>query len=332
MTGIPIIRNKKILVTGGAGFIGSNLTEAILEQGNQVVVLDNYSTGKKENIQEFISNPNFTFIEGDIRNLEDCLKACEGVDAILHQAAIGSVPRSIANPYFSHDNNVSGFLRILEAAKEKGVKRIVYASSSSVYGDHPTLPKVEDQIGNQLSPYAVTKYADELYAGVFAKCYGMELIGLRYFNVFGRRQDPDSTYAAVIPKFVKSFIHGESPVINGDGTHSRDFTYIDNVIQINLLAAFTQNPAAINTVYNVAVGDNANLNKLIELLKLNLSQFIPAVKAIEVIHGPERAGDIRHSLASIDKARNLLGYNPTINFEAGLTIATEWYYHNLKNK
>lgn len=332
MTGIPIIRNKKILVTGGAGFIGSNLTEAILEQGNQVVVLDNYSTGKKENIQEFISNPNFTFIEGDIRNLEDCLKACEGVDAILHQAAIGSVPRSIANPYFSHDNNVSGFLRILEAAKEKGVKRIVYASSSSVYGDHPTLPKVEDQIGNQLSPYAVTKYADELYAGVFAKCYGMELIGLRYFNVFGRRQDPDSTYAAVIPKFVKSFIHGESPVINGDGTHSRDFTYIDNVIQINLLAAFTQNPAAINTVYNVAVGDNANLNKLIELLKLNLSQFIPAVKAIEVIHGPERAGDIRHSLASIDKARNLLGYNPTINFEEGLTIATEWYYHNLKNK
>jgi len=332
MTGIPIIRNKKILVTGGAGFIGSNLTEAILQQGNQVVVLDNYSTGKKENIQEFISNPNFTFIEGDIRNLEDCLKACEGVDAILHQAAIGSVPRSVANPYFSHDNNVSGFLRILEAAKEKGVKRIVYASSSSVYGDHPTLPKVEDQIGNQLSPYAVTKYADELYAGVFAKCYGMELIGLRYFNVFGRRQDPDSTYAAVIPKFVKSFIHGESPVINGDGTHSRDFTYIDNVIQINLLAAFTQNPAAINTVYNVAVGDNANLNKLIELLKLNLSKFIPAVNTIKVIHGPERAGDIRHSLASIDKARNLLGYNPTINFEEGLKIATEWYYDNLKNK
>jgi UDP-N-acetylglucosamine/UDP-N-acetylgalactosamine 4-epimerase len=331
MSNLPDFRNKKILVTGGAGFIGSNLIEALLQQGAQVVCLDNFSTGKKENIEEFLQHPKFQFIEGDIRNESDCLKATAGVDAILNQAAIGSVPRSIANPYFSHDNNVSGFLRILDAARENKVKRIVYASSSSVYGDHPTLPKVEDQIGNQLSPYAVTKYSNELYAGVYAKCYGMELIGLRYFNVFGRRQDPDSTYAAVIPKFVKSLIMGESPVINGDGSHSRDFTYIDNVIQFNLLAASTINPDAINTVYNVAVGDQANLSLLVELLKQNLSKFIPEVLDIPVINGPERAGDIRHSLASIQKAKELLGYEPTLDFEQGLEIATEWYYHHLKN-
>lgn len=330
MSFATILTNKKILVTGGAGFIGSNLIEALLKSGNHAVCLDNFSTGKRENLSEFMNHPNFTLVEGDIRNSEDCLKACQGVDAILHQAAIGSVPRSIHNPFFSHDNNVSGFLRILDAARENGIRRVVYASSSSVYGDHPTLPKVEEQIGNQLSPYAVTKYADELYAGVYAKCYGMELIGLRYFNVFGKRQDPDSTYAAVIPKFVKALIQGESPVINGDGTHSRDFTFIDNVIQMNFRAAATQNSDALNTVYNVAVGDNANLNKLIEALKENLSHFLPAVSTIPVIHGPERPGDVRHSLASVEKAQRLLGYEPSIRFEQGLKIATDWYYQHLK--
>lgn len=331
MSFAAILTQKKVLVTGGAGFIGSNLIEALLIAGNQAVCLDNFSTGKRENLQEFLSHPGFTLIEGDIRNPEDCLRACQGVDCILHQAAIGSVPRSIHNPFFSHDNNVSGFLRILDAARESGIKRIVYASSSSVYGDHPALPKVEDQLGNQLSPYAVTKYADELYAGVYAKCYGLELIGLRYFNVFGKRQDPDSTYAAVIPKFVKSFIIGESPVINGDGTHSRDFTYIDNVIQMNFRAAATRNPEAVNTCYNVAVGDNANLNQLIEALRKNLARFIPNVQAIPVIHGPERPGDVRHSQASVEKAQKLLGYQPSIRFEEGLALATEWYYHHLKS-
>lgn len=331
MSFAAILTQKRVLVTGGAGFIGSNLIEALLNAGNQAVCLDNFSTGKRENLQDFLSHPGFTLIEGDIRNPEDCLRACQGVDCILHQAAIGSVPRSIHNPYFSHDNNVSGFLRILDAARECGIKRIVYASSSSVYGDHPALPKVEDQLGNQLSPYAVTKYADELYAGVYAKCYGLELIGLRYFNVYGKRQDPDSTYAAVIPKFVKSFILGESPVINGDGTHSRDFTYIDNVIQMNLRAAATTHPEAVNTCYNVAVGDNANLNQLIEALRKNLTRFIPNVHAIPVIHGPERPGDVRHSQASVEKAQKLLGYQPTIRFEEGLAMATEWYYHHLKS-
>jgi UDP-N-acetylglucosamine/UDP-N-acetylgalactosamine 4-epimerase len=330
MSMASILTQKKILVTGGAGFIGSNLIEALLESGNQAVCLDNFSTGKRENITEFLNHPNFTLIEGDIRNPEDCHKACQGVDAILHQAAIGSVPRSIQNPFFSHDNNVSGFLRILDAAIENGIKRVVYASSSSVYGDHPALPKIEDQIGNQLSPYAVTKYTDELYAGVYAKCYGMELIGLRYFNVFGKRQDPYSTYAAVIPKFIKALIQGESPVINGDGTYSRDFTYIDNVIQMNFLAVATHNTEALNTVFNVAVGDNANLNQLIALLKVNLYEYHPSVNHIEVIYGPERPGDVQHSLASVEKAQRLLGYKPDIKFDKGLEIATAWYYQHLK--
>lgn len=332
MSSPRLITGKKVLITGGAGFIGSNLTEALLKQGNTVVCLDNFSTGRRDNVTEFISHPDYILIEGDIRNPADCLKACEGVDIILNQAALGSVPRSIGDPYASHDNNVSGFIRILNAAREKGVKRVVYASSSSVYGDHPALPKVEDQIGKQLSPYAVTKYANELYAGVFASCYGMELVGLRYFNVFGKRQDPDSTYAAVIPKFVKSLLNHEAPVINGDGTHSRDFTYIENVIQMNQLAALTENPEAINTVYNVAVGDNANLNQLMHLLKENLSRFVPEVKNIEPVYGPERAGDVKHSLASIDRAQRLLDYRPEYNFEQGLAIATEWYYHHLKNQ
>jgi UDP-N-acetylglucosamine 4-epimerase len=240
------------------------------------------------------------------------------------------VPRSIDQPFHSHDHNVSGFLRILDAARANGVKRIVYASSSSVYGDHPVLPKVEGQEGNQLSPYAVTKYADELYAGVYAMHYGLELIGLRYFNVFGRRQDPDSTYAAVIPRFVKSFLNGQSPVINGDGSHSRDFTYIDNVILFNQLAATTQNPEALNTAFNVACGENASLNDLIRLLKENLSKFQPEVMEVEIVYGPERPGDVKHSLASIEKAQRLLNYQPRFSFEEGLALATEWYYRNSK--
>lgn len=324
-----LIFNKKVLVTGGAGFIGSNLIEALLLQDNEVVCLDNLITGRRENLDPFLSNPNFTFIEGDIRDTDTCLKATQGVDVILHQAALGSVPRSIDQPFNSHDHNVSGFLRILDAARANGVKRIVYASSSSVYGDHPVLPKVEGQEGNQLSPYAVTKFADELYAGVYAKHYGLELIGLRYFNVFGRRQDPDSTYAAVIPRFVKAFLNGVSPVINGDGTHSRDFTYIDNVILFNQLAATTQNPEALNTAFNVACGENASLNDLIRLLKENLAKFQPDVMNIEIVYGPERPGDVRHSLASIEKAQRLLNYQPRFSFEAGLELATEWYYKNL---
>jgi UDP-N-acetylglucosamine/UDP-N-acetylgalactosamine 4-epimerase len=324
-----LIFNKKVLVTGGAGFIGSNLIEALLLQDNEVVCLDNLITGRRENLDPFLSNPNFTFIEGDIRDTDTCLKATQGVDVILHQAALGSVPRSIDQPFNSHDHNVSGFLRILDAARANGVKRIVYASSSSVYGDHPVLPKVEGQEGNQLSPYAVTKFADELYAGVYAKHYGLELIGLRYFNVFGRRQDPDSTYAAVIPRFVKAFLNGVSPVINGDGTHSRDFTYIDNVILFNQLAATTQNPEALNTAFNVACGENASLNDLIRLLKENLAKFQPDVMNVEIVYGPERPGDVRHSLASIEKAQRLLNYQPLFSFEAGLELATEWYYKNL---
>lgn len=324
-----LIYNKKVLVTGGAGFIGSNLIEALLNQDNEVICLDNLITGRRDNLDPFLGNPNFTFVEGDIRDADTCLNATLGVDVILHQAALGSVPRSIDQPFNSHDHNVSGFLRILDAARANGVKRIVYASSSSVYGDHPVLPKVEGQEGNQLSPYAVTKFADELYAGVYAKHYGLELIGLRYFNVFGRRQDPDSTYAAVIPRFVKAFLNGESPVINGDGTHSRDFTYIDNVILFNQLAATTQNPEALNTAFNVACGENASLNDLIRLLKENLSRFQPDVMQVEIIYGPERPGDVRHSLASIEKAQRLLNYQPRYDFEAGLALATEWYYRNL---
>ena len=323
------LTKKKILVTGGAGFIGSNLTEALLKLNNEVICLDNFATGKKENITPFLTNPNYTLIEGDIRKLSDCQLAVKGVDYVLHQAALGSVPRSIKDPITSNEVNVSGFLNMLTASRDSGVKRFIYAASSSTYGDSEALPKVEDKIGKPLSPYAITKYVNELYADVFSKTYDLETIGLRYFNVFGRKQDPNGAYAAVIPKFVSQFMAGESPVINGNGEFSRDFTYIDNVIQANLLSITTNNKEAINTVYNVAFGERNTLKDLVELLKKQLTEFDSKIKDIQVIYGPNRVGDIPHSLASIDKAKNLLAYNPQFSLEKGLKEAVNWYWNNL---
>ena len=323
------LTKKKILVTGGAGFIGSNLTEALLKLNNEVICLDNFATGKKENITPFTTNPNYTLIEGDIRNLSDCQLAVKDVDYVLHQAALGSVPRSIKDPITSNEVNVSGFLNMLIASRDSGVKRFIYAASSSTYGDSESLPKVEDKIGKPLSPYAITKYVNELYADVFSKTYGLETIGLRYFNVFGRKQDPNGAYAAVIPKFVSQFMAGESPVINGNGEFSRDFTYIDNVIQANLLSMITDNKEAINTVYNVAFGERNTLKDLVELLKKSLTEFDSKIKDIQVIYGPNRVGDIPHSLASIDKAKKLLAYNPQFSLEKGLKEAVNWYWNNL---
>ncbi|MBB6370364.1 SDR family oxidoreductase [Chryseobacterium shigense] len=321
---------NKILITGGAGFIGSNLTEYFLNKGCHVVCLDNFATGHRHNIDPFLENPNYKLIEGDIRDLEVCQKAVENVDYILHQAALGSVPRSIKDPVTSNDVNVSGFLNMLVAARDAKVKRFVYAASSSTYGDSASLPKVEDVIGKPLSPYAITKYVNELYADVFGKTYGMECIGLRYFNVFGRRQDPNGAYAAVIPLFVKQLINHESPTINGTGDYSRDFTYIDNVIQMNELAMLTDNPEAVNTVYNTAVGDRTTLNDLVGYLKKYLSEFDEKIAGVNVIHGPNRIGDIPHSLASVEKAEKLLGYQPTHTIEKGLKEAISWYWENLK--
>ena len=321
--------NETILITGGAGFIGSNLTEYFLEKGYTVRCLDNFATGHRHNVEPFLSNKNYTLIEGDIRNLDTCREAVAGADYVLHQAALGSVPRSINDPITSNDVNVSGFLNMLVAARDASVKRFVYAASSSTYGDSEALPKVEDKIGRPLSPYAITKYVNELYADVFAKTYGMQTIGLRYFNVFGRRQDPNGAYAAVIPLFVKQLMQHQSPTINGTGDYSRDFTYIDNVIQMNHRAMLTDNPAAINQVYNTAVGDRTTLNELVAYLKEFLSTHDAAIADVEIKHGPNRAGDIPHSLASVDKARNLLGYEPTHNIRAGLREAVQWYWENL---
>jgi UDP-N-acetylglucosamine 4-epimerase len=323
------IYNKKILVTGGAGFIGSNLCEALLEKGNKVFCLDNFATGKRENIEKFLDDPNFVLIEGDIRKLDDCFKATKDIDYVLHQAALGSVPRSIKDPILSNEVNVSGFLNMLVASRDNGVKRFVYAASSSTYGDSESMPKVEDVIGKPLSPYAITKYVNELYADIFSKTYGLETIGLRYFNVFGRKQDPNGAYAAVIPKFVSQLMKGESPVINGDGNFSRDFTYIDNVIQANLLSLETTNKKAINTVYNVAYGDRNTLNDLMKYLKEYLSEFDSKISNIEIIHGPNRAGDIPHSHASIDKAKKNLNYNPKFTLQQGIKEAVKWYWKNL---
>lgn len=320
----------KILITGGAGFIGSNLCDYFIEKEYQVVCLDNFATGHLHNLDQVINHSNFTLIEGDIRKIEDCQKAVQGVDYVLHQAALGSVPRSIKDPITTNEVNVSGFLNMLTAARDAKVKRFIYAASSSTYGDSQGLPKVEDVIGKPLSPYAITKYVNELYAEIFSKTYGIETIGLRYFNVFGRKQDPNGAYAAVIPLFVKQFMNYESPVINGDGNYSRDFTYIDNVIQMNELAITTQNPEAINTVYNTAYGDRTTLTRLVKLLKDNLALFDPKIAEVEVLHGPNRAGDIPHSLASIDKAKNNLGYHPQYSIEQGIQEAVSWYFHNLK--
>lgn len=321
---------SKILITGGAGFIGSNLVEHFLGKGHEVVVLDNFATGHRHNLAQHSENSNFTLIEGDIRNNEDCQQAVAGVDYVLHQAALGSVPRSIKDPQTSNEVNVTGFLNMLVAARDAGVKRFIYAASSSTYGDSENLPKVEDVIGKPLSPYAITKYVNELYADIFSKTYGLETIGLRYFNVFGRRQDPNGAYAAVIPLFVKKFMNYESPVINGTGDYSRDFTYIDNVIQMNELAMTTDNSDAVNTVYNTAVGDRTTLNQLVGYLKEFLTEYDSKIAAVEVIHGPNRQGDIPHSLASVDKAKHLLGYKPTHVIKDGLREAVSWYWGNLK--
>ena len=325
--------NNRVLVTGGAGFIGSNLCEHLLAKGYIVRCLDNFATGHPENIIPLLEKypDTFTLQGGDIRNIDDCRKAVTDIDYVLHEAALGSVPRSIKDPATTNAVNISGFLNMIIASREAGVKRFVFAASSSTYGDSASLPKVEDVIGKPLSPYAITKYVDELYADVFARTYGdFEYIGLRYFNVFGRRQDPNGAYAAVIPLFVKKLMRHEAPTINGDGEYSRDFTYIDNVIQMNMLAITTDNKEAVNQIYNTAFGERTSLNQLVGYLKEMLGQFDPAIAAIEPIHGPNRAGDIPHSLASIDKARRLLGYDPKFSMRQGLQAAVQWYWDNFK--
>lgn len=321
----------KVLVTGGAGFIGSNLCEHLLENGYQVRCLDNFATGKWQNIIPLIERfpETFEMQVGDIRKLDDCRKAVEGVDYVMHEAALGSVPRSINDPITTNDVNIGGFLNMLVAARDAGVKRFIFAASSSTYGDSKSLPKVEDVIGKPLSPYAITKYVDELYADVFARTYGTEYIGLRYFNVFGRRQDPHGAYAAVIPLFVKKFMKHEAPNINGDGEYSRDFTYIDNVIQMNMLAMTTTNPEAVNQIYNTAFGERTTLNQLVGYLREFLGAKDSDILNIEPTHGPNRAGDIPHSLASIDKAKNLMGYAPKYSMRDGLKEAVDWYWENL---
>ena len=319
----------KILVTGGAGFIGSNLCEKLLQDGHEVVCLDNFSTGKPENIQLFFSNSKFKLIVGDIRNISDCNNAVDGVDYVFHEAALGSVPRSIKDIIRTNCVIIVGFLNMLVASRDVGVKRFIYAASSSTYGDSASLPKVEDIIGKPLSPYAITKYVNELYADIFSRTYGMECIGLRYFNVFGRKQNPDGAYAAVIPLFVKKLINHESPVINGDGEYSRDFTYIDNVIQMNLLAMSVENEEAVNTVYNTAYGERTTLNQLVSYLKEYLTLYDSEIAKVDIVHGPNRLGDIPHSLASIEKAKSLLGYRPLYSMKDGLKEAVKWYWENL---
>src|SRR5690554_4099549 len=322
---------SNILITGGAGFIGSNLAEELLGRGHVVRILDNFATGKIENLLPLLEKypEALTLQVGDIRNLDDCKKATEGIDYVFHEAALGSVPRSIKDPITSNDVNVTGFLNMLVASRDAVVKRFIYAASSSTYGDSKSLPKVEEVIGKPLSPYAITKYVNELYADVFSRTYNIECIGLRYFNVFGRRQDPNGAYAAVIPLFVKKLMQHESPVINGDGEHSRDFTYIDNVIQMNLLAMQTTRPEAVNTVYNTAYGERTTLNQLVQYLKEYLSEHDPAIADIDPVHGPNRSGDIPHSQANIDKAKTLLGYNPKYSLKEGLKEAVRWYRENL---
>tara|TARA_B100000953_G_scaffold292460_1_gene279715 strand:- start:1819 stop:2811 length:993 start_codon:yes stop_codon:yes gene_type:complete len=323
------LKDKKVLVTGGAGFIGSNLCEELINNGAMVTCLDNFATGHKHNLDTIIDHQDFTLFEGDIRDLDTCHQACRNQDYVLHEAALGSVPRSINDPIMSNDVNVSGFLNMLVAARDAGVKRFVYAASSSTYGDSEKLPKIEDEIGKPLSPYAITKYVNELYADIFNKAYGLDTIGLRYFNVFGRKQDPNGAYAAVIPKFVIQLMNHDSPLINGDGTYSRDFTYIDNVIQMNLLALTTNNNEAVNQVYNTAVGDRTNLLELTSLLKQYLSKYDPDIGNVEIKHGPNRTGDIPHSLASVEKAKVRLDYDPKFRIDAGLKEAVKWYWENL---
>ena len=323
------LEHSRILITGGAGFIGSNLVEKFLAQDNEVVVLDNFSTGKRENLQPFAENKNFKLIEGDIRNITQCRDAVDGVDYVLHQAARGSVQRSVEDPMLTTSINIDGFVNMLFAAKEAKVKRFVYASSSSVYGDNPALPKMEDSIGNALSPYAVTKQVNELYARNFHDLYGIDTVGLRYFNVFGKRQNPAGAYAAVIPKFAEQLIKHQKPVINGDGSFSRDFTYIDNVLQANELAAATEDPAAVNEVYNISQGGRMTLLELFENIRTALSEYDPAIGSIEPLFGPERAGDIPHSQADISKACRLLGYQPQKDTKRALQTTMQYYWKKI---
>ena len=323
------LKNKNILVTGGAGFIGSNLCEYLLSCGSNVTCLDNLSTGYKSNIKSFLKHPKFTFIEGDIRDLALCQKACSNQEYVLHQAALGSVPRSIKNPITTNEVNVNGFLNMLISSRDQNVNRFIFAASSSTYGDSKKLPKVEDKIGKPLSPYVITKYVNELYAEIFHNAYGLNYIGLRYFNVFGRNQDPNGAYAAVVPLFIKKLINHESPVINGDGSFSRDFTYIENVIYMNLLSITTQNKKSINKIYNTACGEQTNLLELVNYLKTYLAKYDSKIENIPVIHGPVRDGDIPHSLASIKKAKLLLDYEPTHLVDQGLRESIDWYWNNL---
>lgn len=318
----------KILVTGGAGFIGSHLADALVNDARftHVRVLDNLATGSTENIKDLVGNPKFEFFEGDIRDYETCLSACRGIELISHQAALGSVPRSINDPLLSNEVNITGTLNVFTAAKENNIQRVVYAASSSTYGDHPGLPKSEDIIGKPLSPYAVTKYVNELYAQVYARLYKMELIGLRYFNIFGPRQNPAGPYAAVIPLFAKALIENQAPVINGDGEHSRDFTYVSNAVQANIHALLTNNPAAVNQIYNIACGAQTSLNQLFKGLKENSTAMI------EPVYGPERAGDVKHSLADISKAKELIGYQPAVSVSEGLQLTFDWYQQQSVSK
>ena len=326
----PTITNKQILITGGAGFIGSNLCDNLIANHNKVICLDNLSTGNFNNISHLKENPNFTFIKGDIRSYETCQQAVKGAHAILHHAALGSVPRSISNPLASHEVNITGFLNMLQAAKEEGIKRFIYASSSSVYGDHPGLPKREELLGKPLSPYAVTKRANELYAQSFSSLYPeLQIIGLRYFNVFGPRQTPDGPYAAAIPKFIQALLQHQSPVIYGNGTQSRDFTYIENVIQANHLALTTSNPEAFNEVYNIGTGVSLNLNDLVTLLREYLSKYDSEIQNIAPQYAHSRAGDVPHSLALIDKAKKILGYQPFYSAQQGLQHSMDWYWSKL---
>lgn len=327
-----ILTGKKILVTGGAGFIGSNLCEYFLENDNVLVCLDDLSTGSENNLIPFRSKQNFTFIKGDICDLETCKKAVKEVEYVFHQAALGSIPRSINDPIRTNDVNIGGFLNMLVASKdEESVKRFIYAASSSTYGDHKGLPKVEDKIGQPLSPYAVTKYANELYAKVFSELYGMQIIGLRYFNVFGKNQTPDGPYAAAIPKFIAALIDHGAPTINGDGEQSRDFTYIKNVLQANERSALADTSASKGEVYNIAFGEKCTINELIDILKIELSSFDQRISTLNSTHGPERPGDIKHSLADISKAKKNIGYSPKYDLKTGIKEAIQWYWNSLSH-
>lgn len=325
------LKNKNILVTGGAGFIGSNLCEFLISCEAKVTCLDNFSTGFRHNIDEFINHPKFSLIHGDIRNLETCQNACKNQEYVLHQAALGSVPRSLEDPISSNGVNVSGFLNMLVASRDQKVKRFIFAASSSTYGDSEKLPKVEDEIGKPLSPYAITKYVNELYAEIFHKAYKLDYIGLRYFNVFGKRQNPNGAYAAVIPLFINKLIKHESPTINGDGSYSRDFTYIDNVILMNVLCMTTENKKALNQIYNTACGERSTLLLLFTLLKKYLSKFDIKISKIQAKFGPFREGDVPHSLASIKKAESRLGYKSKVNFEKGIMKTIHWYFNKIKS-